>query len=222
MDGGRQTPLPDVFAVLLIGLAPDGGNLLFVSRHGGEGLIGYAFIQFLLPDEADDGVAAFDVMVQEVERLAGVVRLKPEGDLAQLDGQRIEVNSVDAGPDHVAEGGAKGWGRRLFFARPHDGEFRGDSSCSGQQDVARAAGDIRDAQIEQRGFRFGGFEALGDQVVERVFDERLDEIVRSVVRTRGVRVRRPARTRIRRRCRGREMRARIRASLHRRSRIPPR
>ena len=72
--------------------------------------------------------------------------------------------------------------RGLFLPGPDDGEFGGDAAGGGKQDVPRAAGNIGDAQIEQRGFRIGGFEALGNQVVERVFDERLDEVVRGVVR----------------------------------------
>ena len=71
----------------------------------------------------------------------------------------------------------------MFFSRPHNGELGGNSSRSGEQDVARTAGDIGDAQIEQRCFRVGRFQALGDEVVERVFDEGLDKIVRSVVRS---------------------------------------
>ncbi len=41
-------------------------------------------------------------------------------------------------------------GRRLFLAGAHDGEFGGDAPCGGQQDVAGAAGDVGDAQVEQR------------------------------------------------------------------------
>jgi hypothetical protein len=51
--------------------------------------------------------------------------------------------------------------------------------------MAGTAGDIRYTQVEQRGFRFGSFEALGNQVVERVLDEWLNEIVWCVVGTRS-------------------------------------
>jgi len=70
----------------------------------------------------------------------------------------------------------------LLFSRPHNGEFGGDAARGGEQDVSRTAGDIGDAQVEQRGFRVGDLEAVGDQVVERVFDEGLDQVVRGVVR----------------------------------------
>ena len=185
LDGGCQPPLPGVFAVLLVGLAPEGGNLLFVSRHGGKGFVGHALVQFLLPDKADDGVAALDVVVKEVERLAGIVRFKPERDFAQFDGLRIEVDSVDAVPDHVAERGAKGWGRRLLFASAYDGQLVAILRAAASRIWPEPQADIRYTQVEQRGFRFGGFEALCNQVVERVFDERLNEIVRRVVGTRS-------------------------------------
>jgi hypothetical protein len=51
--------------------------------------------------------------------------------------------------------------------------------------MAGAAGDIRNTQVEQRGLRFGSFEAVRNQVVERVLDERLNEIVGCVVGTRS-------------------------------------
>jgi hypothetical protein len=76
---------------------------------------------------------------------------------------------------------AEGAGRWLLFAGAHDGEFGGDAARRGQQDVARAAGNVGDAQIEQRLGGVGLLERVGDQVVERVLDERLDEVVRGVV-----------------------------------------
>src|ERR1019366_10706324 len=116
--------------------------------------------------KADDGVAAFDVVVQKVERLAGVVGLQPKGDPAEIHSERIEVHSIDTSSDHVAQCRAKSRWRGLFLPGPDYGEFGGDAAGRGKQDVPRAAGGIGYAQIEQRGFRFVGFEALGDQGVE--------------------------------------------------------
>ena len=53
-------------------------------------------------------------MVEEVERLAGVVGLQPEGNFAEFDGEGIEVHAVDTGADRVAEGRAIGRWRRLL------------------------------------------------------------------------------------------------------------
>jgi hypothetical protein len=59
----------------------------------------------------------------------------------------FKVDSVDAGPDHIADGGPECRWRRLLFFRPQDSEFDGDSSGSGEQYVSGSAGDISDAQI---------------------------------------------------------------------------
>jgi hypothetical protein len=51
--------------------------------------------------------------------------------------------------------------------------------------VARSAGNVGNAQIEERLGGVGLLERVGDQVVERVLDERLDEVIRGVVRAGG-------------------------------------
>ena len=66
----------------------------------------------LVEPRTDQRVAAFDFVVQEAERQRPVHRLDPERQPAELDGQRIEVDSVDA-PFHDVtaqdrlEGGAR-------------------------------------------------------------------------------------------------------------------
>ena len=165
----------------MLRLRPARRYFLVVARHGGKGFVGHALVHVFAPDKADDGVAALDVVVEEVERLAGIVGFEPEGNLAEFDRQRVQVHAVDAGADHVAQRGAVSRGRGLLLAGADDGKLRGDAPCGGQQDVARAAGDVGDAQVEERRFGFGGLESLGDQVVERVLDERLDEVVGGVV-----------------------------------------
>jgi len=77
---------------LLVSLASARRHFLVIAGHCGEGLVGDALVHVLAPDEAHDGVAALDVVVEEVERLAGIVGLEPEGDLAQLDSKWVEVD----------------------------------------------------------------------------------------------------------------------------------
>ncbi len=60
--------------------------------------------------------------------------------------------------DYVAQRRAIGGGRGLFLAGTNDGEFGGDLPGGGEQDVARAAGDIGDTEIEQCGFRISRLE----------------------------------------------------------------
>ncbi len=96
-----------VLTLLFVALAQESCGFLVIIRQRLEGFIGYATLGFFAPGEADDGVAALDVVVEEVERFAGVVGFQPEGDLAEFDGQRVQVHAVDAVADHVADGAAK-------------------------------------------------------------------------------------------------------------------
>ena len=95
--------------------------------------------------EADDGVAAFDVVVEEIEGFAGRVGFQPEGDLAKLDGERVEIDAVDAVADDIANGLTEGGGAGLVIAGADHGEFRGNAAGGGEEDMAGAAGDVRDA-----------------------------------------------------------------------------
>ena len=56
----------------------------------------------LVEPRADKRVAALDLVVQEAEWQLPIHGLDPERQPAQLDGERIEVNGVDAALDHVA------------------------------------------------------------------------------------------------------------------------
>ena len=53
---------------------------------------------------ADLTVAALDVVLKERERLARFQRFHPEGDLAQLDGHRVDVHTEDTSADDVPFG----------------------------------------------------------------------------------------------------------------------
>ena len=126
-----EKDLADVRAVAFVVVAPFGGEVFVVAGHGREGFGRDAFVEFFLADEADDGVAAFDVVVEEVEGLSGGVGFQPERDLAEFDGEGVEIDSVDAGPDYVAEGDAEGARGGLFFSGADDGEFGRDAAGGG-------------------------------------------------------------------------------------------
>lgn len=154
-----------VLAVGLVAFAQGGGDVLVVAGQGLEGFVGDAAVHVFAAGVADDGVAAFDVVVEEVEGFAGVVGFEPEGHFAEFDGERVEVHAVDAFADHVADGGAESDGGRLFLAGADDGEFGGDAAGGGEKDVAGTAGDVGDAEGEQRLFRVLLLELVGDEVV---------------------------------------------------------
>lgn len=138
-----------VLALGFVDLARGGGDVLVVAGEGLEGFVGDAFVEFLLMDEADDGVAALDVVVEEAERFTGDVSLQPEGDLAEFHGEGIEVHAVDAVFDDVAYGLAEGSGAGVVVAGADDGEGHGDAAGGGEQDVAGAAGDVGDSEAKE-------------------------------------------------------------------------
>jgi hypothetical protein len=92
---GSHPYLTGVGQFLLILFAPACGEVLVVSRHGDEGFIGHTFIQ--LP-ALDAGVAAFDVMIQKVERRTGVVGFQPERDFAEFVSINLGTDSMTGSP----------------------------------------------------------------------------------------------------------------------------
>ena len=70
-----------------VALAEGGGGRLVVAGHGGECFVGHTAFQLVTVSKAHDGIAAFDMVVEEVERLAGVVSFEPESHLTQFDSQ---------------------------------------------------------------------------------------------------------------------------------------
>ena len=52
----------------------------------------------------NDGVAALDVVIEEVKWLTWAVRLEPQGHFAKLHCKWIEIHTVDAIADDIADG----------------------------------------------------------------------------------------------------------------------
>ena len=92
-----------------------------------------------LRGRAEEAVAALDVGVEEGQGLAGLERLEPEADLAQLDRHRVDVDGVEAVADDVAQGRADGLGGRLLVAGADLRQALGDAVGGGDQEVAGAA-----------------------------------------------------------------------------------
>ena len=49
-------------------------------------------LQLVTAGKANNGIAAFDVVVEKVERLAGVVSFEPESHLTQFDCQGVQIH----------------------------------------------------------------------------------------------------------------------------------
>ena len=91
-----------VLQIFLVFLAIRPGDLLVVSGQCLESLRWHTLAQLLAACETDDGVAALDMVVEEIEGLARNVRFQPQGHLAQLHRQRVHIDAVDAVADHVS------------------------------------------------------------------------------------------------------------------------
>ena len=137
-------------------------------------------------------------MVEEGEVFAGRHRFDPQGDFAEFDRHRVEVDAVEASRDDVADGFANEVGRGMFVPGSDGGETFSESSRGADEEVPAAAGGVADLQIEDgvRAFffisfalfsnRFGGIvfpdfnfrnggEGGVDDGVERGIEERRDE-----------------------------------------------
>jgi hypothetical protein len=69
--------LPFFVSLVFIFLSKQRGNIFFITRLGNKGFIRYASLQFLAPGKTDNGVAAFDVVVEKIKRFAGIVCFQP-------------------------------------------------------------------------------------------------------------------------------------------------
>ena len=108
--GERKLTSRVILAFGLVALAHEGRGFLVIAGHGDKRFVRYAALDFLAPGEADNRVAAFDVVIEKVERLAGIASFQPEGDLAQFDDQGVQIHAVDTFADDVADRGAEGRG----------------------------------------------------------------------------------------------------------------
>ena len=123
--------------------------------------------------------------LEKREGQARVDRLHPEAHLAELDGQRVPVDAVDAPPDDVAQ-------RTLIVVRrgraprPDARDAVGEPARRREQEVPRPAGGVDDGHIEKGidgtlGMRVD--RALDDGI-EGTFEQDLHELVRGVVAAR--------------------------------------
>ena len=148
--------------------------------------VGDARLQHCEVEDAEQCIAAADLVVEEAEREAGVYRLDPERDLGEFHGHRVAVHPVDATACRVAERMAEvGEGGRALGADAS--HACGNAPGRRQQEVTRAAGRVDHGEPEQglgRILRLG----LGplQHRVEGGVKKRLNKAVRRVVGAGGL------------------------------------
>ena len=94
-------------------------HTLVVPGHGLEGVVGNPRLQRSKVKHAHQRVAAFNVRVQEGQRLARRVALDPQRHLAQVNRQRVLVHAIDAVDDRLACPAAHGFGCGFILACVH-------------------------------------------------------------------------------------------------------
>ena len=170
------------FAVaLLVGV----GSRFVVAGYRLIRAVRNARFEHVAVEDADEGVAVFDVVVEEGEGEAGGVGFDPEGDFAEVYGEGVFVDGVDALLDDVAAGVAAflvvgfGGGGADF------GELVADASGGGEEEVPGACGGVADAEVEEGSFFCGGGRGGGEAFLhdgdECGVDEFADEFGRGVV-----------------------------------------
>ncbi|HOF41512.1 MAG TPA: hypothetical protein PLD73_15690 [Candidatus Hydrogenedentes bacterium] len=90
LDGFGPGFLPKVDSIGVVFVAA-----LTVPGHG-------RIMEELVEPCADERIAAFDLVIEERKRQVGVEGFDPEAEPAELDGERIEVYTVDTAFDHIA------------------------------------------------------------------------------------------------------------------------
>ena len=133
----------DVVAVFALESCASGA---VVAGEGGIGVVGDAIEEGFEVEDAEDGVAAGEVGVEDGGGLSGDEGFEPEGGFGEFEGKGVEVGAVDAVGDAVAEGGAEGGsGEDVVVAGADLGEAFGDAAGGGEEEVAQKMAVARTA-----------------------------------------------------------------------------
>lgn len=88
-------------------------------------------------------------MIQKRERQIPIMPLQPEGHLAEVHSQRVQVHPIDTVLDHVPHGPPELRRRRLILSRANSGKLPADAPGCGQEEVPAPGGGIADPQAQK-------------------------------------------------------------------------
>lgn len=131
-DGKQVLRAAPFFTVLLGGGAGRGFIVAFtrVERLVRDPLCKNAEIE-----HADERVTATDAVVEKGKGFSGGVAFQPEGNTAEVHGQRVSVHAINAMADDIANGFADTFRGRLVLAGTEFGQFLAYAPCGGEQHV---------------------------------------------------------------------------------------
>ena len=185
----KETPVSDLLR--LVHLFESAANLLVVAFDGRKRLIGDSLGK-QSGCGAEQAVADADVVIEERERLAGFDGFKPKADAAKFGGHGVDVYSVEAVADDIAQGvlvvERRGFAFTLCLGTDI-GQMLGQPVRRADQEVAGADGRIADLESQDCLFGFRGrlaLDGLFDDGVERRVQQALHERVGRVVGAGGL------------------------------------
>ena len=113
--------------------------------------------------------------IEECQRLAGLDGLDPQRRLAQLDRERITVDTVDAVLDHLAQRVLPCRLVRCVHACLDAGDLGSHASRRSQEKVSRTARWVENLDVEDG--RAGIARVTGERLGENGFERRFDQFV---------------------------------------------
>ena len=154
----------------------------------GQGIVGLRrdpIVHDLGVDNSDETVPECDVSVEERKWHTRLDGLDPQGSLAELDGERVPVDPVDAVLHDLAECTPAGLLVEGVIAGLDARDLGGQPPRSRQQEVARPAGRVQHPEIENRAPGIFGAcgNGPGNHGIKGCPYEFADEARRRVVRT---------------------------------------
>src|SRR3972149_7404485 len=152
-------------SLCLIDLSQPSRDVFVIIGQSLECLLSDPLLKLPNMGKPDNGIPAFDMVIEKIERLTGVVGLKPEGDFAEFYGQRIFIYAVYAVTYDIPYSSPKGIRRRLVFAGADFCQFHGDPSGGIQKDMATSAGHVTDLDGKEILFFVSFFQLLFYDVV---------------------------------------------------------
>jgi len=135
--------------------------------------------------QADNGIAAFDMVIKKIERFAGNMSFQPKRHFAKFHSQRVFIHTVNAVFNGVTDATSVSCGRRLVFSCADAGQIKADAPCGIEQNMAAACRHIANPYGKKRFFFVRLFEFIGNHVIKGMPYERLAEFIRCVMRARG-------------------------------------
>ncbi len=150
VEGNRKLPVLQVVPFATIAFLELTCSRLVVARGCRERIVGDAGLEHAEVQDSHQGIAAADAVIEKREGFAFAVRFEPEGDAAEFDRQRVFVHAVDAVCHHIADRFAGAFGGGFVLSGANAREFFAEPPCCCEQEVARAAGGVEDADAQER------------------------------------------------------------------------